>query len=844
MASCLPICTRIVLLLCLLALLSTLSAQSPPPDLTQQVDAILRTMTIEEKIGLLGGQGLYTSAAPKHSIPALRLSDGPVGVHAYGPVTSFTAGIGLAATWDPKLARQVGVVMGQDARARGVHFILGPGLNIYRSPIAGRNFEYLGEDPFLASRMVVPLVEGIQSQKVIATVKHFAANNQEYDRMKISSDLDERTLREIYLPAFEAAVREAKAGAVMDGYNPVNGRYMTENVHLNRDILKGEWQFDGILMSDWTATHNAIAAANGGLDLEMPFPTYMNAKNLLPAMERGDVSLATIDDKVRRILRKSLEFGLYDRREPDPAFPLLSQGGRAVALQEALESAVLLRNAHRFLPLDPRKIRSIAVIGPNAYPAVVGGGGSSESEPFHSVSFLEGVSDFLGPSVKVLSSADQVPIDELAKNTEFVLSPGGGKGIRAEFFPNLALSGPPVLVRIDEHASFDCGEGSYEDGAPDHFSARWTGFFRAETSDEYAFELLATAGVQLVLDDRLVIDARDTRGRALHRYRSRLVEGHMYKVEVDYFKAERNGTMRLAIASGTHPFNPLSAGHPMGITSVEAASHADAVVLCLGFGPSLEGEAFDRSFALPEGQEDLLNRVLAVNQNVVVVLSAGGNVNMTRWIDRVPALLHVWYPGQEGGAALARILFGQANPSGKLPVSFEKLWEDSPTFSNYYPRSGEQRVVYKEGVFLGYRYFDQSPVKPMFPFGFGLSYTTFAFSNLEIAPSTSDISLPLSISFDLQNTGPVEGAEVAQVYVGERHPSVPRPLKELKGFQRVELGPGQTQRVTVNLDPRAFSFFDVKSNSWRANPGTYTIFVGASSTDIALTGEFQLANRE
>ncbi len=822
-----------------------LCAQIPTSvDVDHQVESVLSSMSLEEKISLLGGEGLYTHPLPRLSIPALRLSDGPVGVHAYGPVTSFSAGIALAATWDTELARRVGTVMGQDARARGVHFVLGPGVNIYRAPMNGRNFEYLGEDPFLASRMVVPLIQGIQSQGVIATVKHFAVNNQEYDRMKISSDLDERTLREIYLPAFEAAVREGKVGAVMDAYNLVNGQYMTENAFLNKQILKTEWQFDGILMSDWTATHNFLGAANGGLDMEMPSAVYMNAKNLLPAIKRREVSVQTIDDKVRRILRKSLEFSLFQRSEPEAAFPLLSQPGREAALQEALESIVLLKNKDQLLPLDPHKVHYIAVLGPDAYPAVVGGGGSSESEPFHAVSFLEGVSDFLGANARVLSSADEIPLEELVKNTEFFLSPKGSKGIRAEFFSNPNLTGKPALVRTDEHASFDCGEGSYADGAPaDHFSARWTGYFRAQSTDLYAFQLVATAGSRLYVDDKLVIDATATRGRALHVYSTRLDAEHLYKVVIQYFKTERNGYMRLAIAPRDHPFYPMTAGHPMGITSVEAAAKADAVLVFLGFNPALEGEAFDRSFALPDGQEDLLNRILAVNKNTIVVLTAGGNVDVTRWIDRVPAVLHTWYPGQEGGTALARIVFGQFNPSGKLPVTFEKRWEDNPVFRSYYPEPDEHRVVYKEGVFLGYRHFDQSDTKPMFPFGFGLSYTTFAFSNLEVSPDTTDLSSQITVSFDIRNTGAIAGAEVAQVYVGDAHSPVPRPVKELKGFQRVELNPGETKRATVSLDRRAFSYFDVSSNSWKAQPGLFSILVGDSSADPLLQGELRFVDK-
>jgi len=405
------------------------AAQSSPPtsaDVEKRVASLLSKMTQEEKVELIGGiNTFYTQPIARLGIPSLKMSDGPMGVHDYGLTTAYPAGIALAATWDVDLAQRVGAMMGKDARARGVHFILAPGMNIYRAPMNGRNFEYFGEDPFLASRIAVSMIRGIQSQRVIATAKHFAGNNAEYGRMEVSSDIDERTLREIYLPAFEASVREAKVGAVMDAYNLVNGIYMTQNERLNNEILKGEWGFDGILMSDWESTHDGIAAANGGLDLEMPSGAFMNKRTLLPALKDGRVSTATIEGKVRRILRKGIEFGFFDQQQADPGIPLLNQEGRQVALEEAREGLVLLKNAGNFLPLDKTKRQTIAVIGPNAYPAVVGGGGSSLTKPFNAVSFLEGISDNLGKGAKVLYADDVPAVEEVFQSSEFVVSPGG-----------------------------------------------------------------------------------------------------------------------------------------------------------------------------------------------------------------------------------------------------------------------------------------------------------------------------------------------------------------------------------------------------------------------------------
>src|SRR6202166_5135879 len=354
----------------LLSLTQAVIAQSTPSKVgvEKRVDSILSKMTLAEKIEIIGGiNDFYTRPIPRLGIPSLRMSDGPMGVHDYGLTTAYPAGIALAASWDRELARRVGVAMGKDASARGVHFILGPGMNIYRAPMNGRNFEYFGEDPFLASRMAVSVISGIQGQRVIATAKHCSGNNSEFARMTLSSDIDERTLREIYLPAFEASVKEGKVGAVMDAYNLVNGTYMTANDHLNNEILKKEWGFDGILMSDWGATHDGIAAFNGGLDLEMPSPSFMNRDTLLPALKDGGATTATLDDKVRRILRKAIEFGFFDQPQEDTDIPTLSQEGRQVALEEARGGMVLLKNSNNLLPLNADKTKTIAVIGPDAY---------------------------------------------------------------------------------------------------------------------------------------------------------------------------------------------------------------------------------------------------------------------------------------------------------------------------------------------------------------------------------------------------------------------------------------------------------------------------------------------
>jgi beta-glucosidase len=812
-------------------------AQAPPPktDVEKRVDLILSKMTLEEKIEIIGGiNDFYTRPIPRLEIPALKMSDGPMGVHDYGLTTAYPAGIALAASWDTELAERFGTSIGKDARARGVHFILGPGMNIYRAPMNGRNFEYFGEDPLLVSRMAVSVIEGMQAERVIATAKHFAGNNSEFARMTLSSDIDERTLREIYLPAFEASVKEAKVGAVMDAYNLVNGVYMTQNSRLNNEILKKEWGFDGILMSDWGATHDGLAAAIGGLDLEMPSPTFMNADTLLPAFKEGKIQVAMLDDKVKRILRKAIEFGFLDEPQTDTDIPTYSQEGRQVAVEMARGGMVLLKNSGNLLPLNENKLKTIAVIGPDAYPAVPSGGGSAETKPFNAVSYLEGISNRLGIKARVLYAVDEPPLDEVFENTEFVTAPGGESGLKGEYFDNEELRGTPVLVRTDRHVHFDWGEGSFAPDKPvDHFSIRWTGYFVPQKSGDYKFFTSADDGARLYIGDDTVIDDWQRHSQTVDSGTRHLEAGQAYKIRLEYFEA---------VGSAIMGFGVTRAESFIGRETKALAAKADAVVICVGFDPKTEGEGFDRTFQLPGGQDELIQQISAVNKNTIVVLTAGGNVDMTRWIDSVPAILHAWYPGQEGGTALAQLLFGDYSPSGKLPASFERRWEDNPTFHSYYPEKSEKRVQYSEGVFLGYRYFDRSETKPLFAFGYGLSYTTFGYKNLSVSPQTGNLNEPVTVSFDLKNTGHREAAEVAELYVGESHPSVPRPVKELKGFAKVNLKPGESKRVTLKLDRRAFSFYDVKKNDWTAEAGEFTILVGGSSDNIQLRDKFTLTH--
>src|SRR5947207_8638195 len=411
--------------------LISMKAQSHAPvirDAEDRVESILKQMTLEEKIDLLGGiDSFFIRGVPRLGVPRLKMADGPIGVRNYGPATTMAGGIALTATWNPTLAERVGSEIGRDARAKGVHFLLGPGVNIYRSPMNGRNFEYFGEDPFLASRVAVGYIRGVQSQGVSATVKHFMGNNSEFDRHNTDSRIDERTMREIYMPVFEAAVKEAHVGAIMDSYNLVNGEHASQNRHILTDVAKQEWGFDGLIMSDWFATYDGVAAVNAGQDLEMPSGAFMNRQTLLPAVQQGKVSQATIDEHVRRILRTAIRFGWLDRDQTDAAIPRYNTQGRQAALQAAREGMVLLKNEGGLLPLNKARVKTVLVVGPDAYPAVPVGGGSAGVQPFAAVGFLEGLSNTFGPSVTVLYHRGIPSMSEMAEATDFMTAATNGK---------------------------------------------------------------------------------------------------------------------------------------------------------------------------------------------------------------------------------------------------------------------------------------------------------------------------------------------------------------------------------------------------------------------------------
>ncbi len=607
-------------------------------------------------------------------------------------------------------------------------------------------------------------------------------------------------------------------------------------------MLKGDWGFKGILMSDWDATYDGVAAVNNGLDLEMPGPAFMNAKNLIPAVESGQVKESTIDDHILRLFRTELRYGFTERPQFDPDDSIYSVADRAVALQGALESITLLKNEDHLLPLDPAKIKTIAIIGPDAWPAVPGGGGSAEAHAFETVSILTGIANFLGPDVHVLYSRGLPDMNAIFRDTSWE------NGVQVETFPSRDFTGKPETGTRDNVA--DWRYGQWEAPDPQPRSIRYTATFKAGKAGSYML-LAAASGedaYKVLVDGKQILEQIHAEGQVPHSTSLNLTAGQTLSLQADYLPYTAGSRFGFGIA-----YEP-------DLVSADArklASLADVVIVAAGFDPALEGEGHDRTFTLPPGQDALIEAMAAANPRTIVTLTGGGGMNVEPWLDKVPALLYLYYPGQEGGRAVAQILFGKHDPEGKLPVTFDRSWKDSASYPWYYPVPGSdttlhtigangqpidytiEHVKYGDKLMVGYRYWTTTGKHPLFPFGFGLSYTNFRFSNMQV-PATAASGATVPISFDVTNTGSVAGAEVAQLYVSDPSAHVDRPERELKGFQKVSLAPGETQHVTLTLDARAFSYWDESAHKWTIDPGKFIIRVGDSSENTPLSADMEL----
>ncbi len=811
---------------------------SPKTSHETEIESLIEQMTLEEKVSLCSGADhWHTRPVTRLGIPAIRMTDGPHGCRtekdgAPGretiPATVFPTASALAATWNVELTQRVGQALAEESKARKNHVLLGPAINIQRTPLGGRNFEYMSEDPYLTARLAVAYINGLQSKGVACSVKHFACNNQEFERMTISAEVDERALHEIYWPAFRAAVVEAKAWTVMSSYNRINGVSSAHNKRMLTDVLKGEWSFDGFVVSDWGGVYDRVAAGNAGLDVEMPNRGDEQMNELLAAVKSGKVSESAIDDKVRRVLRIAFRTGAFAGAQPE--FPLIPAESQKVAAEAAREAMVLLKNKGNVLPLNEAEIKTIALIGPAASIPLIEGGGSSRVNPWMAVTALDGLKARCRAKIK-LTYEPGCSIDGAlpALATSQVTAAGRQThGWLAEYFDNAKLAGKPVAARVERTIALDEKELPAGLAGAD-FSVRWSARLTSPTDGACAFTLRGSGRSRLLLDDKVVVSRWQPSVRApfspalsISTGHSTLTAGSAHAIKVEF---SRNDRAKFGIQVGCQ-----MPGDDAMEQAVKLAAASDVAIVVAGLPDQYEAEAVDRpDMELTGDQVRLIKRVAAANKRTVVVMLNGSPINMSPWIAQASAVLEAWYAGQDSGNAIAAILFGDANPSGKLPTTFPKRLEDNPSFINY---PGENnKVFYGEGIFVGYRYFDKIGLAPLFPFGHGLSYTTFTYGKL-VAPRRVKAGESFEVKLNVTNSGKREGKEVVQLYVHDVKSRLVRPPIELKGFHKVEMKPGETKTVSFTLTPADLAFYDPDCKAWVTEPGAFEILVGSSSRDI------------
>ncbi len=803
---------------------------------------LMSHLTTKEKVDLLSGINMSTKPISRLGIPSIRMDDGPLGVR-WGRSTSFPSGIALASTWDTALVRKIGQGIGREVRGKGRNIILGPNVNIARNPLNGRTFEGFGEDPFLTSQMGVSYILGVQDEGIGATVKHFVANSQEFHRISIDEKIDERTLREIYFPAFKAAVQKAHVIAVMAAYNQLNGQFCSANHFLLNEVLRKEWHYNGLIMSDWGGVHNTFPTVNNALDLEMPFGTYLNEKTLLPAIDSGKVKISTINSKVNYILSAAYKLKVL----PKMAYPqhlidslINSKETQKDALQAAVEAIVLLKNEHHILPINGNKKLHIAVIGPNAAFARTVGGGSAEVHPIFAISPLSALQNALkGKAVIDYAPGILFQYPQPIAPAFFYQNDGVTKGLKAEFYNNDNFEGKPVVTKATQ---IDYRQGAAQVTPvatnPDFkgkFTVRWVGKIKAPATGDYTFNFHSIGKSVLYINDKEVLKSGKTpywMGGNGKTYKVRLEKGKMYDVKVEYHGNPYNQDMGVGLMATLNWHYPqvASIAH-----AVSVARKADIALVFVGTSSHFESEGFDRkNLTLPDNQDELIQKVVRANKHTVVILTSGAPVSVSKWINHVPAVLETWFDGEFIGKAITEVLLGNSNPSGKLPVTFPQSLSQEPESVQHYTNN-DSLLTYSDGIYVGYRYFDTKHIRPMFPFGFGLSYTTFKYSNLKLTPDTVDGKHQVEVSYTVTNTGKRSGAEVSQVYVHEQNPRIDRPYKELKGFARVDLKPGASKAVHLKLDKGAFQYYDPQKHAWVIDPAVFNILVGSSSEKILLS---------
>ncbi|HZT65692.1 MAG TPA: glycoside hydrolase family 3 C-terminal domain-containing protein [Acidimicrobiales bacterium] len=799
-------------------------------------------LSVEEKVAMLAGVDQWTTpAVGDDPIGPIKMSDGPNGARGAdfaGGARSmcFPCGTALGATWDPDLVGAVGEALGAEARSKGAHVLLAPTVNLHRHPLSGRNFECFSEDPVLSAALASAYVAGVQSTGVASCVKHFVANDSEFERFTISSDVDERVLREAYLVPFEAALLEAGGWAVMSAYNKLNGTWCSENRWLLTTLLRHEWGWDGAVVSDWHGTHTTAEALLAGLDIEMPGPPAHRGEALLDAVKSGAVDEDALTAAAIRVGRLADRTGATgagalaeERFEDDPSRV-------EIARRAAAEAMVLLRNEPvggvPFLPLDAGGLGRLAVIGPNADSLHFQGGGSAQVRPARVVSPLDGLVAALGAE-RVVAEPGCAPASPAARlDPARMTQPGGDPGLLLRYHPNRQLSGESTFERSLRRANpvWLAGRVAGSDLEPGGWSVRASTRYRPAVSGVHVLEIRAPGSVQVTVDGHHRPERLAAGGDEVHRVALDLEDDRPFDLEVALTPPDPAPGLGFLDIRLEEPPDPRRLERAIG-----AATAADAALVVVGIDADIETEGRDRtSFSLPEPQLELIAAVGRVNPRTIVVVNTGSPVDMG-WADDVPAVVQLWCPGQEGGHALADVLLGRCEAAGRLPTTFPRRLEDTPAFGWWPGENGH--APYTEGLLIGHRHYDANDIAPRFPFGHGLSYTSFSFGALTVAAEGGG---PVRASIEVTNDGHRPGSTVVQLYVADLEASVDRPPKELKAFRKVRLAPGHSETVEFVLGLRQLSYWDPARRQWRAEPGEFELLAGVSATDIRARARFVL----
>ncbi|KAL2783023.1 putative beta-glucosidase K [Aspergillus keveii] len=820
------------------------------------IEQILQNATIAEKVSLLSGHDFWhTTPLPRFNVPAIRLSDGPNGIRGTKFFNGVRAaclpcGTGLAATWDQELLYQAGLLIGEECKAKGAHCWLGPTVCIQRSPLGGRSFESLSEDPYVTGKLAAAYINGAQSTGVISTIKHFVANDQEQERISINAVISERSLREIHLLPFQIAIADANPGAVMACYNKVNGEHVSQSKEMLDGILRRDWGWQGLIMSDWFGTYSTSEALDAGLDLEMPGPSRLRGPLAELAVSSRHISRATIDERVRNVLefvQRAQKTAVSAEESTRDLFE-----DRKLNRKLAADSVVLLKNESNILPLDRSSFQSIALIGPNMKTAAFCGGGSASLQPYYTVSPYQGIVEQLPDDVQVLyepgAQAHAFLPELTASDTQ---TPEGSPGLRIRFYRDPpSVHNRRVIDEVILQESMWQLMGFSHPELDKLFYADIESTLVAPVSACFEFGLTVFGSANLYIDDKLVIDNTSVqrggnfcfgKGTVEEKATVQFIEGTSYKLKVEFIsgpssKLVKPGVVNLGGGAGRLGMVQVVDPNLAIARAAEAAKRADVTVLCVGLTRDFESEGFDRPHMdLPVTLPPLINAVLAAAPNTILVTQSGSPFNMLPWAEQVKAHCHTWFGGNEVGHGLADVLFGAVNPSGKLPLSFPRRIEDTPTFLNF--GSDRGHVTYGEGIYVGYRYYEKVRRDVLYPFGHGLSYSDFTFSDLEIT-STSAI---LNVTNNGSNYGPPRaGAETVQMYISPVNPSIARPYKELKGFCKVHLEPGETRHVEIPFDRFTTAYWDQELHCWIGEKGQYKILVGSSSQRVLLEGVLEV----